>query len=149
MVARQARHIGANHTPVTVTRQLLADVYSDSLWHAETPVVNVNGAAKFVRGLAVREAGVKTVMTGEGADEMLGGYVPFRRDHILAQADINGEAHTQQLLDELFAANEATRAVFLRESTDDPALLGVRQRLGWVPSIIETYGQLGRILTSF
>lgn len=149
LAAKQAGHVGANHNPVMVTRQLLADVYPDAVWHSEIPMVNANGAAKFILSRAVREAGIKTVITGEGADEMLGGYVPFRRDHILAQADANGEARTQELLDALFASNEATRAVFMREGADDPAVLGVRQRLGWVPSIIETYGQLGRILSSF
>lgn len=143
----QARHVGANFHRIDVTRQNLADAYSDTVWHSETPMVNAHGAAKFLLSKAVHEAGLKVVFTGEGADEMLGGYPPFRRDAIMHHGD-RTEEERAALIEEMFAANAATRAVFMRMGQDDPAFEGVLGRLGWLPSVIETYGHLGRIVTS-
>ena len=41
---------------------------------------NGHGVAKYLLSRAVRAAGIKVVFTGEGADEMLGGYPYFRVD---------------------------------------------------------------------
>ena len=43
---------------------------------------NGHGVAKFLLSRAVREAGIKVVFTGEGSDEMLGGYPYFRIDAV-------------------------------------------------------------------
>jgi asparagine synthase (glutamine-hydrolysing) len=77
------RFRGANYNPIIVGRKDLAAAYSDAVWHAETPFVNANGVAKFLLSRAVNQRGIKVVLTGEGADEMLGGYLPFKRDAIL------------------------------------------------------------------
>ena len=42
---RQAEFVGASYHQVPVTRQALADAYSDAVWHSETPMVNGHGAA--------------------------------------------------------------------------------------------------------
>jgi asparagine synthase (glutamine-hydrolysing) len=76
---------------------------------------------------------------------MLGGYLPFKRDAILHHGEGRSEAEAQVMIEQIFESNPAARAIFMREGIDDPAIKEVAARLGWVPSFMETYGQLGRI----
>jgi asparagine synthase (glutamine-hydrolysing) len=48
-------------------------------------MINGNGVAKHLLSKAVRDAGIKVVFTGEGADEIL--YPTARRDLILFNND--------------------------------------------------------------
>jgi asparagine synthase (glutamine-hydrolysing) len=146
---RQAEFVGASFHPVEVTRQGLADAYADAVWHAETPILNGHGAAKFLLSRAVRDAGLKVVFTGEGADEVLGGYAPFRRDALIHHPGHRNEEETQALIDQMFASNPATRSVFMKRTPDHPALGDVKHRLGWVPSFMESYGAMGIAKTPF
>lgn len=69
-----ARHAGANHELVEVTSHHLADHFRESVWHAETVQYNSHGTARFLLSRAVHRAGYKTVLAGEGADEVFFGY---------------------------------------------------------------------------
>ena len=80
-VAEQtARLCGAVWHPLRITYQDMADHFADAVWHAEGVLSNGNTVAKFLLSRAVRDAGVKVVLTGEGADETLAGYSMFQRD---------------------------------------------------------------------
>ena len=46
-------------------------------------LLNAHGVAKYLLSRAVRDAGYKVVITGEGSDEILGGYAHFRRDMLM------------------------------------------------------------------
>lgn len=59
--------------------------FERSLWHGETPVPNAHGVAKFLLS-ELAGAKVKVVLTGEGADELLGGYAHFRHVALLDRA---------------------------------------------------------------
>ena len=146
---RQAAHVGATYHEVPVTRRALADAYGDAVWHAETPILNGHGPAKYLLSKAVRDAGLKVVFTGEGADEVLGGYAPFRRDALLHHGQGRSAEDTQALLDRMFASNPATRSVFLTQAPDNPSFHDVRGRLGWLPSFIEAYTAMGIAKTPF
>ena len=78
----QARHVGASYHPIPITGREIADAYADAVWHSETQMFNGHGVAKYLLSRAVRDAGIKVVFTGEGADEMLGGYPYFRVDAV-------------------------------------------------------------------
>jgi asparagine synthase (glutamine-hydrolysing) len=52
------------------------------VWHCETPLLRTSPVPLFLLSQAVRGAGIKTVLTGEGADELLGGYTIFKEDQI-------------------------------------------------------------------
>ncbi len=54
--------------------------YIDTLWHAERTFYNTLGVAKFCMSRRVNECGYKVVITGEGSDELFGGYPAFKRD---------------------------------------------------------------------
>lgn len=59
---------------------LYGDNYCKTVWHAERTFYNTLGVAKFLMSRRVHECGYKTVITGEGADELFGGYPAFKRD---------------------------------------------------------------------
>ena len=130
----QAKHVGASYHPVPITGREIADAFADAVWHAETAMFNGHGVAKYLLSRAVRDAGIKVVFTGEGADEMLGGYPFFRMDAILHNPAYS-EAQKQALITEMFGANEASRAIMMPNQTDNPMLDGVERRLGWLPSV--------------
>lgn len=52
------------------------------MWHAEKPVLRTAPAPLFLLSKLVREQGYKVVLTGEGSDEMLGGYDIFKEAKI-------------------------------------------------------------------
>jgi len=143
----QAERSGSSFCPIPITSRDLADAYADAVWHAETCFVNGHGVAKFLLSRAVRDAGIKVVFTGEGSDEMLGGYASFRQDVLLYNSARQDPAVVRRLLGEL---RDSNRAVPMLVATDDApiaALDAVRRRLGWVPSWIQAASMLGRRTT--
>ncbi len=75
---------------------------------------NGHGVAKYLLSRAVRAAGIKVVFTGEGADEMLGGYPYYRVDALNGNAELNA-GEKSAVLDEMLGANPATRALLMPE----------------------------------
>lgn len=75
-------HLDTTHTAVRCTRADIRDALPRMLWHAETPVVRVAPVPLMLLSQAVRNAGYKVVLTGEGADEVLGGYDLFKEAKI-------------------------------------------------------------------
>jgi len=139
----QARHCGATYHPVPVTPRALADAYSDAVWHSETPFVNGHGVAKYLLSRAVRDSGIKVVFTGEGADEMLGGYAPFRRDVLLYNSEGQDPETVQRLLAEMRASNTAVPGFVPDEQPPIGELAPLERVLGWVPSWINAFSLMG------
>lgn len=134
-----ARHAHAEFTPIPIRQDDLADSFAAAVEHAETHAVNAHGAAKFLLSRAVHQAGVKVVLTGEGSDEMFGGYPTFRRDMLLYDNEGQDPKTVATLLREMEQSNPASRDLFLRHG-DTPALAGVDRLLGFVPSWMEAFG---------
>ena len=74
--------LGTRHATVAATTELIGSVFPDLAWHMETPVVRTAPAPLYVLAGLVRQSGFKVVMTGEGSDEMLGGYDIFKEAKI-------------------------------------------------------------------
>src|SRR5882724_3212440 len=105
---------------------------------SETLCFNAHGVAKYLLSRAVRDAGYKVVLTGEGSDEILGGYPHFRRDMLLYNREGQDPVQTASLLDQLQNANGISRGVLLPDGDIGP-LEGVKRALGFVPCWIETF----------
>ena len=131
----QAKHVGATFHPIPITGREIADAFKDAVWHAETQMFNGHGVAKYLLSRAVRAAGIKVVFTGEGADEMLGGYAFFRVDALNDNATLSA-AEKSALFDEMLGANAATRALLMPEQVDSPEMQAVQRRLGWLPATL-------------
>jgi len=52
------------------------------VWHCETPLLRTAPVPLFLLSRLVREHGMKVVLTGEGADELLAGYDIFKEDKL-------------------------------------------------------------------
>jgi asparagine synthase (glutamine-hydrolysing) len=118
----------------------MADNFADALYHTERPFANAHVVAKFLLSRAVRDAGIKVVLTGEGSDEIFGGYPHFRRDMVLYGSELDS-ATRQRLLAELEAANRVSAGVLLPQGST--AMESVRGMLGFVPSSLENWAQIG------
>ncbi len=57
-------------------------VFPDVVWHAETPLLRTAPAPLYLLSQHAREHGYKVVLTGEGADEVFGGYDIFKEDKV-------------------------------------------------------------------
>lgn len=68
----------SDHAEVVASRSDIAAVFPDVVAHAERPLLRTGPAPLFLLSKLVREQGLKVVLTGEGSDEMLGGYDLFR-----------------------------------------------------------------------
>ncbi|MBK9072839.1 MAG: asparagine synthase (glutamine-hydrolyzing) [Myxococcales bacterium] len=74
-IAATTRH---RHISVTVSDADIAAALPDAVWHAERPWLRTAPVPMFLLARATRQAGIKVVLTGEGADEWFGGYDIFR-----------------------------------------------------------------------
>lgn len=74
--------IGSEHHELLVRRADIAEVFPQVVFHAERPLLRTAPAPMFLLSRLVHETGVKVVLTGEGADEMFGGYDLFREGKV-------------------------------------------------------------------
>jgi len=77
-----AERLGTVHTEITVTETDVARVFPDMVRHAERPVMRTAPAPLFLLSERARAQGIKVVLTGEGADEVFGGYDLFREGKV-------------------------------------------------------------------
>ena len=129
---------GAEFFPIPIGQRDLADNFADAIVQSETVCVNAHGVAKYLLSRAVRDAGYKVVITGEGSDEILGGYAHFRRDMLLYNREGQDPQAIKELLEWLEKENEVSRGLLLPDGESGP-LDGVKRILGYVPSWIETF----------
>lgn len=129
---------GAEFHPIPIGQRLLADNFADAIAQSETLCLNAHGVAKYLLSRAVRDAGYKVVITGEGSDEILGGYAHFRRDMLLYNREGQDPDAIKELLAWLDEHNTVSRGLLLPDGEVGP-LESVRRVLGFVPSWIETF----------
>jgi len=70
------------HSDVHCSYEDIARVFPEVVWHAEQPLVRTAPAPLFLLSELVQNSGFKVVLTGEGADETLGGYDIFKEAKI-------------------------------------------------------------------
>lgn len=132
-----ASHVGVNLSSVTVTQKDLADNFSNVIYHRESPVFQANGIAKYLLSKHTRDAGFKVVLTGEGADELLGGYPPIKEDlayHLYAQGK---KMLLKKLKENKFIAQGNYNSEQLRE---------VKSTLGFLPSYWKLSFDIGNVI---
>jgi asparagine synthase (glutamine-hydrolysing) len=133
-----AGKVGAEFFPIAIKQDDLADHFADAILQSETFCFNAHGVAKYLLSRAVRDAGYKVVLTGEGSDEILGGYAHFRRDMLLYNNEGEDPSEVAKLLDDLERLNPVSRGLLLPDGEAKP-LDNVKRVLGFVPSWIETF----------
>jgi asparagine synthase (glutamine-hydrolysing) len=71
-------YLNTNHTSFTCTNEEIAENFKKVIWHTEFPLLRTAPVPMYLLSKHVRENNIKVVITGEGADEMLGGYNIFK-----------------------------------------------------------------------
>ncbi|KAJ7191625.1 hypothetical protein GGX14DRAFT_578787 [Mycena pura] len=82
IVAAGGAHGGASLRKVDATEALLVRALEEAVWHSEQPHATFHGAGKLLLSRAVRDAGFKVVLSGEGSDEIFAGYPWFPLDYL-------------------------------------------------------------------
>jgi len=131
-LAREMAHkAGAEWIEVPIEQSDLADHFNDAVYHAESQCINAHFVAKYLLSRAVRDAGFKVVLTGEGADELLAGYPHFRED-LLRSERRRGLSH-------LRADNEISHGVLL-STRGEGDLASLNAALGFTPAMFRPVG---------
>ncbi|MFZ0664024.1 MAG: asparagine synthase (glutamine-hydrolyzing) [Acidobacteriaceae bacterium] len=132
-----AAKANAEFYPIPIRQDDLADNFPGATLQSEALCINAHGVAKFILSRAVRDAGYKVVLTGEGSDEILAGYPHFRRDMLLYSRNGQNPDEVAALLDNLGKNNPVSRGLLMPDGAARP-LENVQRLLGFVPSWIET-----------
>lgn len=129
---KMVAELGAQHEEVTVSAADVAEVFPEVVRHTETPVLRTAPAPLFLLSRLVRDNGYKVVVTGEGADEVLGGYDIFREGRVRAfWARDPGSATRDRAVELLYPwmeRNPGSAPAFARSffgqdlDADDPAI---------------------------
>jgi asparagine synthase (glutamine-hydrolysing) len=77
-----SRHLDTNHNHVQCTLADIAGAFPRTVRHGESPILRTAPAPMGLLSKLVRESNVKVVLTGEGADEVLGGYDIFKESKV-------------------------------------------------------------------
>lgn len=79
---KMVEHIGTDHRMIEVDNHDIANDFIDVIWYAEKPMMRTAPAPLFALSKLVRSNNIKVVLTGEGADEVFGGYNIFKEDKV-------------------------------------------------------------------
>jgi len=74
--------LGTHHRELRATPELIGRLFAQTLWHCEKPLLRTAPVPLYALSGVVHDAGLKVVLTGEGADEVFGGYDIFKEAKI-------------------------------------------------------------------
>jgi asparagine synthase (glutamine-hydrolysing) len=132
-----AEATGADQLVMRLSGNELYGHLEATIWHTERTIYNTLAVAKFLMSREVNRSHYKVVMTGEGSDELFGGYPAFRRDMFLHGLQDLPEADRQEWEQLLQEANQLVQGAMLaEEQVHDPALEAV---VGFTPSCLQPW----------
>ena len=74
--------LGTQHSNISCSRADISRVFPEVIQHTEQPVLRTAPVPMFLLSQLVHDSGFKVVLTGEGADEVFGGYDIFKEAKI-------------------------------------------------------------------
>jgi len=75
-------HINSDHSRIVCKRSDISDQFEKTIWHTESPILRTAPVPMGILSSLVNKHNYKVVLTGEGADEVLGGYDIFKETKI-------------------------------------------------------------------
>ncbi|MCB0680253.1 MAG: asparagine synthase (glutamine-hydrolyzing) [Saprospiraceae bacterium] len=135
-IAREmAAATGAEQEEILLSaNELYGRNFVQTLYHAERTFYNTLGVAKWCMSKRVNECGYRVVVTGEGSDELFGGYPAFKRDYLKYTYENEPEKIRQ-----LEASNAIFKGAILAEKpVSHPAL---EAACGFTPAWIQSWIQ--------
>ncbi len=83
--------LGVDHRQVIIGNEQIRNFFPETVRHSEKPLLRTSPVPMYILASLVRREGFKVVLSGEGADELLGGYNIFKeakvRDYWRRQPD--------------------------------------------------------------
>ena len=144
IATQMAERCGAEQDVMRLSGDELYSHFEETLWHTERTIYNTLAVAKLLMSRHVNASSYKVVMTGEGSDELFGGYPAFRRDmflHGLDSLSSTEKANWQSLLSESNAL--FTGSMLAEKQVDDPAL---HFTVGFTPSCLQPWLACGDLV---
>lgn len=93
-----AAQLGTNHHSVQCNYSDIANVFPNIIWHTERPILRTAPAPMYLLSRLVNDTGFKVVLTGEGSDEIFGGYDIFKETKIRHFWSRNPDSQWRSLL---------------------------------------------------
>jgi len=142
-IAREmADSVGAHQEILRIQSDHLYDFFVETLWHTERTIYNTLAVAKLLMSRRVHAMNYKVVLTGEGSDELFGGYPAFRRDMFLHGLDELPSGERTEWEAMLTANNEQFRGAMLAEEAFNDASL--EKLVGFTPSCLQPWLSAGQ-----
>jgi asparagine synthase (glutamine-hydrolysing) len=134
-----SRHLRTSHVVRRVDSTDVASAFVRAIDHIESPIVRTAGIPLMLLADSVRNAGIKVTLTGEGADEIFGGYDIFKEGKIRRfWAKQPASARRPMLFRRLYgylknspAAGNAMASAFYRQGLDSPDDPYYSHRIRW------------------
>lgn len=133
-----ADRVKADQEQINLTAaELYGQNYVKTLWHAERTFYNTLGVAKWCMSKRVNECGYRVVVTGEGSDELFGGYPAFKRDMLYHGVKGNNKEEVESYKKLMDQTNKLFKgAILSEEMISHPAL---QEICGFTPSWIQPW----------
>ncbi|MFW6053139.1 MAG: asparagine synthetase B family protein, partial [Desulfosalsimonas sp.] len=82
--ADMVKYLGTDHHQTHITNTQVREFFPKVVWHAEKPLLRTGPVPLYMLSRLVRDHQFKVVLTGEGADEVFGGYNIFKEAKVRA-----------------------------------------------------------------
>lgn len=116
---------------------LYGDNYVKTLYHAERTFYNTLGVAKWCMSKRVWECNYRVVVTGEGSDELFGGYPFFKRDMLRYGMNSHTKEEVENYKKLMEASNKLFKgAILSEEQLSHPVM---EEICGFTPSWIQPW----------
>ena len=130
--------LGTDHASLRVSGASIAAALDEVVWHGESPVLRLGPIPLYLLSGLVHRQGYKVVLTGEGADEVFGGYNIYREAKVRTfWARQPSSLHRPRLLARLYPyiLDDPRGAKFLQgffgQGLDQPADPFFSHRIRW------------------
>jgi len=131
--------LGTDHRRTECTNADIGQVFPEVVWHTEAPLLRTSPAPMYLLSRLVHENHIKVVLTGEGADEFLGGYNIYKEDKVRRFWARQPESTWRPLLlqrlypyiADLSRQGDAYRAAFFRQGLAAVDQVGYSHYIRW------------------
>ena len=127
-----------------MTEDEFVNNYSDSIWHCESPLPDLNFIGKVALSRLTREKGVKVILTGEGSDEQFAGYGQLLADYLrepdksLPPAIFTDDIRLKYLAEEEGRGRGDERSIKHMRPVDPPSTMYAKRQINNVNTISVT-----------
>jgi asparagine synthase (glutamine-hydrolysing) len=131
--------LSTDHRRTECSNADIGRVLPEVVWHAEAPLLRASPAPMFLLSRLVHENGIKVVLTGEGADEFLGGYNIYKEDRVRRFWARQPDSELRPLLlrrlypyvADLSRSGDAYLAAFFKRGLTEVERVGYSHQIRW------------------